>query len=152
MHHWNTQKKKYAQGLMKHKMWYYSKIFLFKTSSFCIVDINENWFYAWKWVADTWLLCLDGFFCLQSWPQNKNPSLSRNCLFIRFLPHPLQLKQCGQACQLNSPCDKPGESAVIVFPHVWQIWKLKLKSIMNFVLQIGITKTIYQNYDLLVLI
>lgn len=85
---------------------------------------------------DTRLLFFVGLFCLHSWPQNKNPSFNKNCLFIRFLPHPLQLKQCGQACQWNSPCDNPGESAVIVLPQVWQSWKRQKKYYFIFCLPV----------------
>ena len=91
---------------------------------------------------DTRLLFFEGLFCLHSWPQNKKPSFNKNCLFIRFLPHPLQLKQCGQACQWNSPCDNPGESAVIVLPQVWQSWKRQ--KILFYILS---TCTWYQLYE-----
>lgn len=58
--------------------------------------------------------------CLQSTEQKSCPSLSKNCWLMRLLPHPLQLKQWGQACQWKSPCESPGESAVMVLLHVLQ--------------------------------
>ena len=67
------------------------------------------------WVQVSWVLCL------QSTEQKSCPSLSRNCWFMRLPPHPLQLKQWGQACQWKSPWDSPGESAVMVRLHVLQV-------------------------------
>lgn len=58
--------------------------------------------------------------CLQSTEQKSCPSLSKNCWLMRLPPHPLQLKQWGQACQWKSPCESPGESAVMVLLHVLQ--------------------------------
>lgn len=54
--------------------------------------------------------------------QNKRPSLSRNCWLMRFFLQQWQLKQWGHACQWNSPCDRPGESAVITRLHVLHTW------------------------------